>query len=61
MERPSACPLASGRDPEENVLSVDLLVPQSVDTLVRELEPATVFDCVAFGAYSFETGCGAYL
>lgn len=40
--------------PKKNVLSVDLLVPQSVDTLVRELEPATVFDFVAYGAYSFE-------
>ena len=40
--------------PKKNVLSVDLLVPQSVDTLVKELEPATVFDLVAYGAYSFE-------
>ena len=40
--------------PKKNVLSVDLLVPKSVDTLVRELEPATVIDMVAFGAYSFE-------
>jgi len=40
--------------PKKNVISVDLLVPKSVDTLVRELEPATVFDMVAFGAYSFE-------
>jgi len=40
--------------PKKNVLSVDLLVPQSVDTLVREVAPATVFDLVAFGAYSFE-------
>jgi dolichol-phosphate mannosyltransferase len=40
--------------PKKNVLSVDLLVPKSVDTLVTELEPATVFDLVAYGAYSFE-------
>src|ERR1035437_5183147 len=40
--------------PKKNVLSVDLLVPQSVDTLVKELEPATVFDLVAYGAYSFD-------
>ena len=40
--------------PKKNVLSVDLLAPQSVDTLVREIEPATVFDLVAYGAYSFE-------
>jgi len=40
--------------PKKNVLSVDLLVPQSVDTLVSEMEPATVFDLVAYGAYSFE-------
>jgi dolichol-phosphate mannosyltransferase len=40
--------------PKKNVLSADLLVPQSVDTLIRELGPATVFDFVAFGAYSFE-------
>uniref|UniRef100_Q02BA7 NAD-dependent epimerase/dehydratase n=1 Tax=Solibacter usitatus (strain Ellin6076) TaxID=234267 RepID=Q02BA7_SOLUE len=40
--------------PKKNLLSVDLLVPQSADALVRELAPATVFDFVAFGAYSFE-------
>jgi dolichol-phosphate mannosyltransferase len=40
--------------PMKKVLSVDLLVPQSVDTLVRQVEPATVFDFVAYGAYSFE-------
>jgi dolichol-phosphate mannosyltransferase len=40
--------------PKKHTLSVDLLVPHSVDTLVRELEPSTVFDFVAFGAYSFE-------
>ena len=40
--------------PKKKVFSVDLLVPKSVDTLVKELEPATVFDLVAYGAYSFE-------
>lgn len=40
--------------PKKNVLSVDLLVPKSLDTLMRELQPGTVFDLVAFGAYSFE-------
>jgi len=40
--------------PKENVISVDLLVPKSLDTLLREVRPSTVFDLVAFGAYSFE-------
>jgi len=40
--------------PSKNVLSVDLLVPHSVQTLLQQVAPGTVFDCVAYGAYSFE-------
>ncbi len=47
--------------PKKNVLSVDLLVPKSLDTLMRELQPGTVFDLVAFGAYSFEKDVARHL
>ena len=40
--------------PAENVLSADLLVPQSARAVMDQLRPGTVFDCVAYGAYSFE-------
>lgn len=40
--------------PDEKVVTVDLLVPQSARTLLEDIRPATVFDCVAYGAYSFE-------
>ncbi len=40
--------------PEENVRSTDLLVEQNLDHLLDTLKPRTVFDCVAYGAYSFE-------
>ena len=40
--------------PQQHVLAVDLLVPQSVQTLMQQVQPGTVFDCVAYGAYSFE-------
>lgn len=40
--------------PKKSILNVDLLVPQSVDLLLKEVGPFTVFDLVAFGAYSFE-------
>jgi dolichol-phosphate mannosyltransferase len=34
---------------------VDLLVDSNLDALLEEVRPRTVFDCVAHGAYSFET------
>jgi dolichol-phosphate mannosyltransferase len=36
------------------VFTVDLLVPQSARAVLEEIRPGTVFDCVAYGAYSFE-------
>ncbi len=40
--------------PESNVLIVDLLVESNLVRTLDELEPLTVFNCVAYGAYSFE-------
>jgi dolichol-phosphate mannosyltransferase len=41
--------------PEEQVKVVDLLVDSNLDALLAEARPQTVFNCVAYGAYSFET------
>lgn len=41
--------------PEQNVIVTDLLVDANIKTLVDTVRPRTVFDCVAYGAYSFET------
>lgn len=41
--------------PSENVLVVDLLVDSNRDSLIDRVQPRTVFDCVAYGAYTFET------
>ena len=40
--------------PEANVLTVDLLAESSLEALLDGVEPLTVFDCVSYGAYSFE-------
>jgi dolichol-phosphate mannosyltransferase len=40
---------------DENVKSVDLLIESDLDALLDLLQPRTVFNCVAYGAYSFET------
>ncbi|HZN47246.1 MAG TPA: NAD-dependent epimerase/dehydratase family protein, partial [Ramlibacter sp.] len=45
--------LAGARD--ERVIVADLNDPAAVRNLVASIGPETVFDCVAFGAYSFET------
>ncbi|MCG2593053.1 NAD-dependent epimerase/dehydratase family protein [Ramlibacter sp. XY19] len=45
--------LAGARD--ERVIAADLNDPAAVKNLVASIAPETVFDCVAFGAYSFET------
>ena len=37
---------------DSNVLSVDLL--HDAYSVLEQLKPATIFDCVAYGAYSFE-------
>ncbi len=38
----------------ERVITVDLLARGNLRTLLDRVQPATVFDCVAYGAYSFE-------
>src|SRR5262245_33096834 len=41
--------------PEQNLVAVDLLVDSSLDALLADIQPRTIFDCIAYGAYSFET------
>ncbi len=41
--------------PAENVTVTDLLIDSNLDHLLRAVEPRTIIDCVAYGAYSFET------
>ena len=41
--------------PRENVRPADLLVDSNLDHLLDSLKPRTILDCVAYGAYSFET------
>ncbi len=38
-----------------HVKVTDLLVDSNIDQLLDEVKPRTIFDCVAYGAYSFET------
>ncbi len=38
-----------------HVLQSDLLVDANLDALLERIKPKTVFNCVAYGAYSFET------
>lgn len=40
--------------PEDNVVATDLLVPSNLVVLLDKTKPLTVFDCVSYGAYSFE-------
>jgi len=40
---------------EKNVITTDLLVDSNIDTLLDKVRPRTIFNCVAYGAYSFET------
>ncbi len=40
--------------PEDRVRMADLLVDSNLDRLLDDVRPRTVFDCVAYGAYSFE-------
>jgi len=44
--------------PAENVIPGDLLIEQSLTALLDAARPRTVFNCVAFGAYSFQTDVG---
>ena len=41
--------------PEKNILSTDLLVDSNLDALLEHVKPRTIFNCVAYGGYSFET------
>jgi dolichol-phosphate mannosyltransferase len=40
--------------PNDNIMSGDLLVEQSVSALLDATRPRTVFNCLAYGAYSFQ-------
>jgi nucleoside-diphosphate-sugar epimerase/glycosyltransferase involved in cell wall biosynthesis len=40
--------------PDSQVHLVDLLIDSNLDALLDRIKPRTVFDCVAYGAYSFE-------
>ncbi len=40
--------------PPDRVLACDLLAPSSLHHLLDSTKPLTVFNCVAYGAYSFE-------
>jgi nucleoside-diphosphate-sugar epimerase/glycosyltransferase involved in cell wall biosynthesis len=39
---------------DERIIAADLNDPNATRNLVESLKPRTVFDCVAYGAYSFE-------
>ncbi|HEY0776842.1 MAG TPA: NAD-dependent epimerase/dehydratase family protein, partial [Gemmatirosa sp.] len=41
--------------PGTHVRQADLLVESNLDRLLDEVRPRTIFDCIAYGAYSFET------
>jgi polyisoprenyl-phosphate glycosyltransferase len=41
--------------PDTSVRTIDLLIDSNLDALLGDVRPRTVFDCVAYGAYSFET------
>ena len=41
--------------PAERVKQIDLLIDSNLDALLEEVRPRTILDCVAYGAYSFET------
>lgn len=40
--------------PAANLRAIDLLVEANLDALLAEVKPRTIFNCVAYGAYSFE-------
>ena len=41
--------------PADRVHDVDLLIDSNLDAILESVKPRTIFNCVAFGAYSFET------
>lgn len=40
---------------EKNIITTDLLVDTNIDAVLNKIRPRTIFNCVAYGAYSFET------
>ncbi|PIQ99620.1 MAG: epimerase [Nitrospinae bacterium CG11_big_fil_rev_8_21_14_0_20_45_15] len=40
--------------PEKNIRVMDLLVPSNLIKVLDSVQPKTVFNCIAYGAYSFE-------
>ncbi len=44
--------------PDQTVRAVDLLAESNLDALLDDVKPRTIFNCVAYGAYSFETDPG---
>ena len=42
----------------ENIIVTDLLVDSNLDAMLDNVKPRTVFDCVGYGGYSFETDAG---
>jgi nucleoside-diphosphate-sugar epimerase/glycosyltransferase involved in cell wall biosynthesis len=40
--------------PQDKIITVDLLVPSNQDDLIEKINPLTIFDCAAYGAYSFQ-------
>lgn len=41
--------------PEASIRAADLLVDANLDALLDSVKPRTVFNCIAYGGYSFET------
>ena len=42
----------------ESIIVSDLLVDSNLDAMLDRVKPRTVFDCVGYGGYSFETDAG---
>jgi nucleoside-diphosphate-sugar epimerase/glycosyltransferase involved in cell wall biosynthesis len=40
--------------PDANIIQADLLVDANLDAVLEKVKPRTVFNCIAYGAYSFE-------
>ena len=41
--------------PDQRIIVADLLVDANLDDVLARIQPRTIFNCVAYGAYSFET------
>jgi polyisoprenyl-phosphate glycosyltransferase len=41
--------------PRDHVLVTDLLIDSNLDAMLEAVKPRSIFDCIAYGAYSFET------